>query len=240
MSSWGCSADFLQNFLVSVIILHYFEGRLNKIQLICYLLFDGMRLMAVIIACRASQSKEFWRVHCIPYIHIWLSFVLNVKVKHSQDEVIVSLGTHPSSAFSWEGGTSWKSVGEDQVPSQSARVWSCKSFGEERRGLEKGFIFSSDQVTPHKLEIQVWSLMQTNCMPLSCTKKSVRFRTVRALWYTVRQNFNPALTHCFVELFRRSLQEELIGGLMFPPHRWPSTEHSSLYYCWDVDKKILL
>lgn len=122
----------------------------------------------------------------------------------------MSLGTHPSPAFSRAGGTSWRPVGEDQVPHWSAGVWSFKPFGERRRGLEKGFIFSSDQDTPHRLEMQVWSSTKITCMSLSCTNRSVRFRTVKTLWYPVRLNFNPVLKQCFVELSFRSVPEELI------------------------------
>lgn len=152
----------------------------------------------------------------------------------------MSLGTHPSSAFSWVGGSSWRSVGEDQVPPQIARVWSCKPFGEGRRGLEKGSIFSSDQVTPHKLEIQVRASTQTNCLSLSCTDRSVRFRTVEHFgtqsdWILTQFQSN-ALWNYSEDLSKGNGS----GGLALPPHLWHSKEHSGLYYHWDLDRKIVV
>lgn len=87
----------------------------------------------------------------------------------------------------------------------------CPLVREGEKGTGKGFIFSSDQVAPHQSEIQVWSSMQTNFMSSSCTNKQGRFRPVRAVWCLVRLHFNPVLKQCFVELFRRSAQEQMIS-----------------------------
>lgn len=41
-------------------------------------------------------------------------------------------------------------------------------------------------------------------------KQDREIQVGQSLWYPVTLNFNPVLKHCFVELFRRSLQEKLI------------------------------